>query len=140
MWTCPKCGRIFDKKGQVHSCNKFPLEQHFKNKEKAQEIFKHLVKEINEKIGSCKIISLPCCIHLYGNYEFLAALPKRDCLEIRFSLNRILNSPRLKQSVPVSLKYYKNCIDTTDVKDIDKELIGWLRETYHLKDNPKPLN
>ncbi len=82
MWTCPKCKRVFNKKDQPHSCNKIPLDQHFKNKEKAKELFDHLIDQIGTGIGKCKIISLPCCIHLYGNYDYLALLPKKDQLEI----------------------------------------------------------
>ena len=133
MWECTNCGRIFQKTKQVHSCNKFPLEQHFKNKEKARKLFKYLFEQIDKSIGKCKIISLPCCIHLFGTYDFLAALPKKDGLEIRFSLNRVLDSPRLKQSVPVSSKYYKNCIDVKNLKEIDGELITWVSEAYRLK-------
>jgi len=134
MWTCQKCGRIFEKAKQPHSCNKIPLEQHFKNKDRAKELFDHLVKHINSKIGRCQIISPPCCIHLFGTYDFLAVLPKKDKLEIRFSLDRKLDSPRLKQSVPLSAKNYKNCIDINTENEVNEELIKWLREAYHLKD------
>ncbi len=104
MWTCPKCERIFEKTGQMHSCRKISLEEHFKNKEKAKEIFDYLFETVNQEIGKCKIISLPGCIHLFGNYDFLAALPKKDSLEIRFSLNRKLENPRVIQAVLVSAK------------------------------------
>jgi hypothetical protein len=134
MWTCLKCGRIFKRTDQPHSCHKIILEQHFKNKEHAKKLFNFLVNLINEKIGKCKIISLPCCVHLFGHYDFLAALPKKDRLEIRFTLNRILKNSRLKQSVPISSKSFKNCIDITNENEIDGELLNWLIEAYHLKD------
>jgi len=133
MWTCPNCNRIFRKNAQPHSCQKISLEEHFKNKEKAKELFDFLVKTINEKIGQVQIISIPCCIHLFGNYDFLAALPKKDKLEIRFALDRKLDSRRLKQSVPVSSKNVKNCIDLSSILEIDEELIKWLEESYDLK-------
>jgi hypothetical protein len=134
MWTCSRCGRIFEKVKQPHSCQKIPMEQHFKNKEKAKELFDYLFKVINEQIGKCQVVSLPCCIHLFGRYDFLAVLPKKEKLEIRFSLDRKLNSPRLKQSVPMSANVIKNCIDITSEKEIDKQLINWLGEAYHFKD------
>ncbi len=134
MWTCSKCGRRFEKAKQPHSCHKIPLEQHFKNKDRAQTVFDYLVKQINSKIGKCQIISLPCCIHLFGNYDFLAALPKRDKLEIRFNLDRKIDSPRLKISVPISAKVFKNCFDVTAIEEINEELIQWLNQAYHLKD------
>jgi hypothetical protein len=134
MWTCTKCGRIFEKAKQPHSCRKIPLEQHFKNKDKAKELFDHLVKHINGKIGKCQIISLPCCVHLFGNYDFLAALPKKDKLEIRFALDREIDSLRLTQSVPMSAKVFKNCIDIKAIEEINEELILWLNQAYRLKD------
>lgn len=133
MWTCGKCGRIFQKTGQPHSCHKVPLDAHFTNKDKAKELFDCLVSQINSKIGKCKIISLPCRIHLFGKYDFLAALPRKDRLEIRFALGRKLDSPRLKIAVPVSSKVFKNCFDISKKEEIDNEFIGWLNQSYYLK-------
>ena len=133
MWTCTKCERIFEKAKQPHSCHRIPLKEHFKNKEKAEKLFNYLVERVNN-IGKVKIISIPCCIHLFGKYDFLAALPKKDGLEIRFVLNRVLSGPRLKQSVPMSTNVFKNCFEITSEKEVDNEFIGWLEESYHLKD------
>ena len=133
MWNCPVCDRIFQKVHQPHSCRKVSPGEHFKNKEGAKTLFEHLVKKIGAEIGPCKIISLPCCIHLYGAYDFLAALPKKDRLEIRFALPRKLESRRLRQSVPLSLRNVKNCIDIRDEKEINAELLGWIKESYYLK-------
>lgn len=133
MWVCNKCERIFEKQNQPHSCRKFPIEKHFINKEKAKNIFDQLFLKINESVGNSKTISLPCCIHLYGEYDYLAALPKKDRLEVRFALNRVLDSPELKQSVPLSSKSFKNCIDICSIEDINNELIGWIKEAYYLK-------
>jgi hypothetical protein len=134
MWTCLKCGRIFEKAKQPHSCQKIPIEQHFQNKEKAKKLFNYLTEQVNNNVGKCKIISIPCCVHLFGKYDFLAALPKKDGLEIRFALSRKLNTPRLKQSVPMSAKVFKNCFEINSEKEIDNEFIEWLKESYHLKD------
>jgi hypothetical protein len=134
MWTCSECGRIFEKTKQPHSCQKVSLEEHFKNKDKAKEIFNYLVGKINSKVGKCRIISLPCCIHLFGSYDFLAALPKKGKLEIRFGLDSKLNSSRLRVSLPISEKNIKNCIVINNIEEIDEELMGWLGQAYHLKD------
>lgn len=136
MWTCPKCSRIFQKAKQPHSCQKVPLEKHFKNKDKARKLFDELVKQINAKIGKCTIISLPCCIHLFGNYDFLAALPKKDLLEIRFTMTQKLTSSRIKLNFPLSASSYKICLNLNSGSDIDKELLNWLKTSYHLKDKP----
>ena len=134
MWTCPKCGRIFGKGGQMHSCHKVPLENHFKNKEKAKTIFNALVRKADSQVGPNKIISLPCCIHLFGTYDYLAALPKKDRLEVRFSSETKIESPRVTQNFPVSSKMYKVCLDLNSEKDIDARLLRWIKTSYNLKD------
>jgi hypothetical protein len=133
MWTCNICGRIFEKVNQSHTCHKVPIEDHFKNKDIAKDIFSYLFRVVNEKVGTCQIVSLPCCIHLFGEYDYLAALPKKDRLEIRFTLNRKINCPQLIQSIPISQKSYKHCLNIKTTEEINGELIKMLNESYHLK-------
>lgn len=133
MWTCGKCGRIFKSKNQPHSCKRIPLEKHFEGKELTKELFDHLLEKIDKEVGKVKIISIPCCVHLFGTYDFLAALPKKDKLEIRFALDREIKSKRLKTCVPLSKSTFKNCFDISGSKEIDSELVGWIRESYNLK-------
>ena len=134
MWTCPQCGRIFNKANQPHSCRKIPLEEHFKNKQAARALFDFLLERINVEIGECQVISLPCCVHLFGSYDFLAALPKKDRLEIRFTSDRVMDHPRFHHCVPMSARVYKICLDVSKAEEIDEELMQWLRESYRLKD------
>jgi hypothetical protein len=133
MWTCPKCGRIFTKASQPHSCKKVPLESHFQGKIKARELFDFLVARIQDQISDCQIISIPCCVHLFGTYDFLAALLKKDRLEIRFALDRCLDTPRQKICVPMSSKIFKNCFDISTQTELDREFMDWIKESYHLK-------
>ena len=134
MWACPKCNRTFQKAHQMHSCKSYPIELHFKDRDNVKLIYDKLLKAVNTKIGICQEISLPFCIHWYGTYEFIALLAKKDKLEIRFTLHREIKKPRIYTSVSVSSKSFKNCLHLNTVKDIDSELLGWIRESYFLKD------
>ena len=133
MWSCPKCGRIFKKKDQPHSCKKYPKEKHFEKKEYAEDLYGFLLVAINTKVGKVKEISLPCCIHLFGNYDFIAILPKKDHLEIRFALDEKLKAKRITNCVPLSKKKHKNVLNIYDGKEIDKQLIKWLKRSYNLQ-------
>lgn len=117
----------------MHSCRKVPVDKHFENKPVAKKLFDYLIERIEKEIGQCKIVSIPCCVHLFGTFDFLAALPKKDRLEIRFGLNRIPNSKRIKQTVPLSSKSFKICLEITNKDDMDEELMGWIEEAYNLK-------
>ena len=133
MWTCPKCNRKFKRTKQQHSCKTIPLEQHFKNKEYAKSLYNYLIKKIKSEIGNYNVISLPCCIHLYGNYDFLAILPHRDSLEIRFAYENEIRSKRIVQTVSLSKKLTKNVIYIKKGSEIDTELLNWLKISYFLK-------
>lgn len=103
------------------------------NKSFAKDLFDHLLRRLEEEVGTCKVLSIPCCIHLFGTYDFLAVLPKRDGIEIRFALDRRLDSPRLKVCVPMSKKVFKNCFAIGSKQELDREFISWLKESYYLK-------
>ena len=133
LWKCPKCKREFEKKGQMHSCNLYPVSEHLKGKEKiAKPLYNELKKKIKENIGSFKVESLPCCIHFVSSYTFAAVYAMKDKIKINFSLDRKLVSPRLR-SQQFSANRYMYELDVKDKKELDEELIGWLKMAYNFK-------
>ena len=133
-WRCPRCKRAFTRRGQQHSCRTVSLEEHFERKEASRSFFDHLLNEVTSEVGRCEVVSLPCCIHLHGEHDFLAVLPKKDRLEIRFTLLRELKNPRVRRSAQISKTSYKHSVDIYAPEEIDEEFLGWLREAYHLRD------
>ena len=134
-WTCPKCNRVFRRTKQQHTCATKPLNDHFVNKYEAYKLYQELLKQIGSKVGKIKVLSIPCCIHLYGNYDFIAILPKKDgIIELRFALDRKLKSKRIFATVPLSSTNFKNCLLIKSTQDINAELINWLKESNGLKE------
>jgi hypothetical protein len=102
-------------------------------------VFDELLVRVRREIGAVEIVALPCCIHLCGTHDFLAVLPRRSRLEIRFSLRREIESPRITHATRTSSTTWKHSTDVASVRDVDDELIGWLREAYHLQEaSPLP--
>jgi len=125
---------VFQRAGQQHSCATKPLSEHFKNKQEAFSLYKNLLKVIENKVGKFKVISIPCCIHLFGKYDFLAILPKKDgVIEIRIALNHAIKDKSIVNCVPLSSTCYKNCMNIKSSADINSKLIGWLKESYDLQ-------
>lgn len=133
MWACPKCKREFLHNNQSHSCVVFPLENHFKNKEKiAKPLFDELILQIEKNIGPVKIESLPCCIHLVSSYSFSGVWALKDKIRIDFRIDEKIDDPRIFKEQKISANRYMYHLDITDKKDVDKKLIGWLDKAYHL--------
>lgn len=137
IWKCPKCGREFEKKNQQHSCTFYPLDKHFKGKEEiAGPLYNTLKAKIEKDIGPFKVESLPCCIHFVkasSVYTFAAVYALRDRIRIHFGSNREMKSPRIDKSAKTSASKYMHSIDVKNAKEIDTELISWLRQAYNLK-------
>jgi hypothetical protein len=81
-WHCPVCGRSFTRRDQSHSCRRVPIDAHFPPQSAARSLFDALLAAIENQVGPCGVVSLPCCIHLAATDDFLAVLPKLDRLEI----------------------------------------------------------
>ena len=133
LWTCPKCGRKFEKNNQLHSCNFFLLNKHFENRELAKNLFKKLKKDIHKYVGPFKIESLPCCIHLVSTFTFAAVYALKDRIRIHFTLDHRLESYRIDKCFHVSTNRYSYSIDIENEKEIDEELIRWLKQAYNLR-------
>jgi hypothetical protein len=138
LWTCPKCKRQFEKRNQVHSCNLFSLDKHFKGKEEvARSLYNELKEKIESNIGPFNVESLPCCIHFvsssYVSSTFAAVYALKNKIRIHFALNHKLESPRNDKSSQVSNNRYMHSIDIEKHDEIDEELISWLGQAYHLK-------
>jgi hypothetical protein len=133
-WRCPRCHRAFERTRQVHSCRTVSLEHHLRHGADVQALFDRLVSEVERQVGPCEAVSLPCCIHLRGTYDFLAVLPKRDRLEVRFTLEREVKSSRIDRSERTSSAGHKHRVHLVSSEDIDAEFLGWVAEAFHLRE------
>ncbi len=132
LWQCPKCKREFKNKNQAHSCTNFPLEKHFENKPYAKELFLHLKREIEKHIGPLKIESPPCCIHFVGSYTFGGVWALKDKLRIDFRLDSEIKNKKIWKMVKMSPNRYLYFVEIKDKKEIDRELLGWIKKAYFL--------
>jgi hypothetical protein len=133
-WRCSTCGRTFARRGQTHSCKRVPIEAHIPHEGAVRSLFDALLDAINTQVGPFEVVSLPCCIHLAGTDDFLAILPKRDRIEIRFTLHHRLHGPRILAGAQTGRESHKHRVDIAAVEEIDAELLGWLRQAYRLRD------
>ncbi|MCX6776530.1 MAG: DUF5655 domain-containing protein [Candidatus Micrarchaeota archaeon] len=135
LWKCQKCGRKFEKKNQMHSCTIYPVEKHFKGKEEMKPLYNKLKEKIKKNVGSFWVESLPCCIHLVTApaYTFAAVYALRDRIRMHFGLDYKLESSRIDKFSQYSANRYMYSIDIKSEKEIDRELLSWLRQAYNLK-------
>lgn len=133
MWKCSKCGRKFIKVNQKHSCVNYPIENHFQNKgENSKNLYDYFVKKIEKEIGPIEVESLPCCIHLLSNYTFCGVWITKSKIKFDFRLNYQIKDSRVKKEVLLSKNRFIYYFEITSKEEINKKLIGWIRDAYFL--------
>lgn len=129
-WKCPNCHREFVKKNQQHSCVSYPLANHFKNKDYAKTLFTYLKQQIVKKVGPVKIESLPCCIHFVSSYTFGACWALKDRIRVDFRVDHKITTKKHFKVIQMSPNRFLYYVDLLTKKDIDAELLGWMRKSY----------
>jgi cytoplasmic iron level regulating protein YaaA (DUF328/UPF0246 family) len=126
----PQMWRQFERKGQTHSCKFFPLEEHFKGKDRGKALYEKFKDAIKNRLGDFKIESLECCIHFVSTFTFAAVKIFKDKIVVDFSLERNLGTERAQKNIQFSAHRYLYYITVKNENEIDDELIEWIWEAY----------
>lgn len=105
---------------------------HFRNKEYAKELFAYLKQRLTQKVGSVKVESLPCCIHLVSSYTFSGVWALRDGIRIDFRTHTPLTPKRPHKHAQISAHRHLYYFDLKSKREINAELLGWLKQAYYL--------
>lgn len=136
LWTCPQCGRQFERTGQSHSCRPFPLKQHFDGKPRGRLLFGKFKQAFKKRTGSFKIESLACCIHFVSTFTFAAVKILKDKIRVDFSLDCKIKRKRIQKSVRMSANRCLYYVDVNSDNEIDEELMGWIQKAHDKKETP----
>ncbi|MBL7159499.1 hypothetical protein ISS85_03415 [Candidatus Microgenomates bacterium] len=136
LWTCPKCQRKFAKTNQSHSCNAYPLKKHFEGKEQiVKQLYSEIIKKVKKEIGPFRFDSVSCCIRLVKNFAFAAVIPMKDKIRVGFTLKYLLKNSRVFKHAQISANRHNYRVEIKSKKEIDEELMNWLKQAYSLRRN-----
>ena len=93
-------------------------------------MYQALKAAVRGQIGRFRVESLQCCIHFVSAITFTAVRIFKDKLRVEFSLNREIKSKRIKRRIQMSARRYLYFVDVIKQEEIDKDLMGWLRQAY----------
>ena len=96
------------------------------------KMYGKLIKEL-QKFGPLKIEPKKTSIHLGNRFGFAGVYTRKDYINLEVHLNRRLTSARVSKVEQASTNRFHHTIKLTTEKDIDKELLSWLKEAYELK-------
>lgn len=106
---------------------------HLKDKEPiVSEIYTKLIEKLS-KFGPIKIEPKKTSIHLGNRFGFAGVYTRKDYINLEVHLNYRLSSDRVSKIEQGSANRFHHTIRLTNPKDIDQELLIWLKEAYDLK-------
>jgi hypothetical protein len=106
---------------------------HLKNKSLVVTyIYNKLISEL-QKFGTLKIDPKQTSIHLGNRFGFAGVYTRTDYINLEVHLNHKLTGKRIAKVEQASTNRFHHTIKLTSEKDIDRELLSWLKEAYELK-------
>ena len=101
LWRCPKCGHRFVTKNLWHSCGKYRLADHFKNKpHHVRLIFDRLVR-LAKACGPVTVYAQKTRIVMQARVRFAGAVVHPDWLEATLWLKRQVEHSCLRRIEPL---------------------------------------
>jgi uncharacterized C2H2 Zn-finger protein len=132
LWKCPKCGRLFANRNQSHFCSHFTLRQHLAGKTpQAIALFREFAK-LAKRCGPVRVLPEKTRIAFQVRMSFAAVSLRRDRLIGHIVLARRLENPRFTKIEYISPRNQVHSFCFHSRKELDREVLAWLREAYQV--------
>jgi len=133
LWTCPKCGRKLVSRNLWHSCTDATVESFLaEHGPRARALFDRF-EQLIAKCGPYLVSPAKTRIAFMGRVRFAGITRINDrAMTCSFALPHPVKSPRFIKVEEVVPGWYVHHLRITDPAELDKEVLGWLRESYRL--------
>jgi hypothetical protein len=127
LWACPKCGRRFPTRNQMHLCSKLTIGAALKGRTpEALKLFGKLAT-MARRCGAAQIVPQKTRIAFQARNTFLGVRFLRHALDCEILLPRRIEHPRFSRIISASpgSHYHRLRISTT--QEVDSQVGRWLR-------------
>ncbi len=130
LWRCGKCGHRFVTKNLWHSCGRYRLADHFKEKPRElRKTFDRLVA-LAKACGPVTVYAQKTRIVLQARIRFASVVVRRDWLDAGIWLKRRAAHPRLARVESFGRLGYGLHFRLRQPADVDDALRDLVREAY----------
>ena len=132
-WICKKCNRPFKHINQWHSCVKVDADTIFANQNpNVKKCYDKLLKEVQKFGKDVKITAALKTVFAKAPSTFIAMKPRKDHLVIEFLLDDERNEFPIEKTFRVSKNRVAHFLRVQNPSEIDRQLLGWMRDAYEL--------
>ena len=128
-WRCPRCGRRFRQATREHSCTVTSLASHFTHASSEVKGAFDALQNAIASIGPHAVVPVKTMILLRATANFAGVVVRRECLHVEFVLERSVEDARIYKRQRFGARY-THYVRLTQPAEVDRQLVGWLRESY----------
>ncbi|MGA8144380.1 MAG: DUF5655 domain-containing protein [Candidatus Acidiferrales bacterium] len=132
LWKCPKCGRFFANRNQSHFCSRYTLRQHFAGKSTAAIALFRAFAKLVKLCGPVRVVPEKTRIAFQVRMSFAVVSFRRDYIVGHVVLARRLENPRFTKIEYISPRNHVHSFRFHSPKELDREVLAWLREAYRV--------
>jgi hypothetical protein len=100
---------------------------------KLKEIFDTVLRELQRDGSAVRVDAVKSSINLAAKSHFGGIRVLKDSLNVGFVLKRRVENPRITKIQDLGHNTFAHMVSVRELGDIDKELLGWLKEAYSLR-------
>ena len=117
---------------QGHSCVVKSLDEHFINKEPGVRATYDRLESTLKTFGDFQVSPVINAILFSAESTFLAIKPKSKWLELEFVLDYQADEFPIHKTIQVSKTRYAHFVRIQNPKEVDEQLIRWIKKAYEL--------
>ena len=130
LWKCPACRRLFANRNQSHSCGRYSLQSHLRNKSLSMRLlYESFVAEVRQ-CGPVKILPEKTRIAFQVRMSFAAVVLQSSQLIGHLVLAERNERPCFHKIDSISPRNHVHHFRISKPEDFRSELRHWLREAY----------
>lgn len=130
LWRCPKCGARLVTKNMWHSCGRYTLEELFARSEPHVFTLFEKFAGMVRACGPVTMVPQKTRVVFMVRVRFAAVYPRRTYILVGLGLSRTLDSARIKKREEYASHFIGHMMEIHSHEELDRELHGWLRESF----------
>ncbi|MCM3904359.1 MAG: DUF5655 domain-containing protein [Pyrinomonadaceae bacterium] len=112
----------------------FKVKTHFEDKDQVvREIYDRLLSKV-EQFGAVIEDPKKTSIHLVNRTAFAGVATRKTAINLTIKGDHKLSSSRISKTEQASANRFHHEVKLTSPKDVDAELVGWLKAAYGLSE------
>lgn len=129
-WRCPRCGREFKQRTLEHSCDVRSVEHHLERGSDDVRATFEALQRVLSRLGPHEVVPVKTMVLLRLGSNFGSLTFGKAHVDVSFFLPERIEHPRVLRVEQVSPTKLAHRVRLAAPRDVDAELIGWLKRAY----------